>query len=315
MSMINRCANQGRRTTTGTPAAGEVTGVCSLSGIEKGAHMKSFYLKSAIAAVLLGAATMAFGVPPEGKGPPTGGELSNNLSVPTIMIGAHPFSAVCGSDVWSELLMPEGVPVWKDGYCIIDHDGGEICVPEGYYFLQRQHPWQAQCMSYTLAEGEVLAVNGAFGDNLSGDAKLKATKPIRVELVLEDASEDQATGYEVIKLELDKLDRVSEYGTQGTATLFTPGVFSMGARFDVFYVDEERFVINDLPVSAEINSKGRILYGYNLRVDDLGRYKITFRVPNIEFGTVTHADDIAGNETSIFIDVISGGGGGGKPNK
>ena len=84
----------------------------------------------------------------------------------------------------------------------------------GYYYVQRVNKWQAPCSSYPPAR--IVDVSGAWGDNLTGDAKLKVGSPIRVELVLWDARpRTTPVGYTVIKLEPSKLDRQSDYGHAG----------------------------------------------------------------------------------------------------
>ena len=318
MSMINRCAVNGRRTTTGTPAAGEATGVCSLSGIEKGAHMKSMYLKSAIAAVLLGAATMAIGAPPEGKGPPPGkggDEAGNNLSVPAILVGGALGNVIgCGSETFDGAVAPSGVP--ESGYEL-----------DGDYFVQGVHTWQAACKATEAAD-----VYGAWGDNLTGDAKLKVGSPIRVEIVLYEGDDTldlpvvaYQDGYEVVKLEPDKLDRESAYGTAAFSdgsdgwyavpTLMTPVVYDAGAHLTIFQSETDPLVDEDL--TPEINATGKIVYGYNLRVPNAGAWVIRYTMPNLNFvGCDMQGLSCSGTEASIEINVIGGGGGGGgKPNK
>ena len=57
-----------------------------------------------------------------------------------------------------------------------------------------------------------------WGDNLSGDAKLKVGSPIRVELGLfDDTGACRCRATPSIKLEPSKLDRESAYGTLATA--------------------------------------------------------------------------------------------------
>jgi hypothetical protein len=173
----------------------------------------------------------------------------------------------------------------------------------------------------------------AWGDNLSGDAKLKVGSPIRVELGLFDDTGVSLLGYTVVKLEPSKLDRESAYGT-----LAVPGAssgtweaapFAFGADKPVrIYDSAVTFSIQNVATGAyvvqpgsnptgEINSGGAITYGYNLRVAVAGEYDITFTIPNVDItGTNagTFATDPAGSDTvTLRINVIAGGGGGGKP--
>jgi hypothetical protein len=281
--------------------------------------MTSKNLKSAIWLTLAVSATaLAAGGPPPGKGGGGGGgggeeTLSNNLSVPTILVGGGSFTGVtCGqANAWSALVPPTGAPL----------DGYEV---DGYFYVQGVHKWQAQCSNYTTTG---LLVDGAWGDNLSGDAKLKVGSPIRVELVLSDATSDvpMYEGYTVVKLETSKLDRESAYGTlasgvvgnfSATPTAMIPGVYDGQARLKIEKVGGSTVVEEHL-VKPEINAGGRVVYGYNLRVTAAGQYLITFTMPSVTFDGCD-AGTCEGSTASLPITVIAGGGGGGgkgKPTK
>jgi hypothetical protein len=225
------------------------------------------------------------------------------------MVGGGSFTGVtCSGEDWSELVSPTGGPL----------TGYEL---EGDFFVQRVHVWQAPCRMAT-ADEEVL-VTGAWGDNLSGDAKLKVGSPIRVEIVLtEAASGDQLPGYTVVKLEPAMLDRESPYGTlatsdddgltwHATADLFVPLVYAAGATLTVQNLDTGVFVPNT-DASAEINATGKIVYGYNLRVTAAGTYEIKYHMPRITFLGCDEAGSVCMNgDASLVINVIGGGGGGG----
>jgi hypothetical protein len=68
--------------------------------------------------------------------------------------------------------------------------------------VQGLNKWQAQCYTATAA-----TVSAAWGDNLTGDAKLSVGSPIRVELGLFDAelSVPLLEGYTVVKLDPNAL--------------------------------------------------------------------------------------------------------------
>ena len=101
------------------------------------------------------------------------------------------------------------------------------------------HKWQTQCYSSDAVNLEVTA---GWGDNLSGDAKLKVGSPIRVELGLfrdlAEGSDPVASmdGYTVVKLDIAALDRESAYGTlatEGTGVFSaTPTTFTHVRVFD-----------------------------------------------------------------------------------
>jgi hypothetical protein len=240
------------------------------------------------------------------KGKPTM-EATNNLSVPTIMVGGGGFTGVaCGVETPSVLAAPSGVP--ETGYEV---------EPDAYYYVQGVHKWQAQCYSTTGTPGVV----AAWGDNLTGDAKLKAGSPIRVELGLFNSTGPAVDGYTVVKLEPSKLDRESRYGTlaagdlasgfQGNPTSFTTvRVFDAGVTFSIKNVDTGAYVVPlGTNASAEINATGAVVYGYNLRVTTAGRYEITFITPSVTIGD-TDAGTYTDNSVTLIITVTSGGGGG-----
>ena len=224
------------------------------------------------------AAKGAPGVPGGGSGGKPGGETAaQNLSVPTIMVGGSAGGLICGAsvDLPSALKPPTGDPV----------TGYEL---PGYFYVQKVHTWQAQCVN---AAANTISAYAAWGDNLGGDAKLRAGSPIRVELLLWDAaSTEQFQGYEVVKLDPSALDREAPYGVlaasdgaggySATPMLFTPVVHDSQASLTITGTD---FSVSENPITPEINATGKVVYGYNLRVPAAGDYVITFKMPNVDF--------------------------------
>jgi hypothetical protein len=210
------------------------------------------------------------------------------------------------------LVYPSGTPL----------SGYEVD-PTAYYFVQGVHKWKAECITSTFA-----TATGEWGDNLAGDAKLMVGKPIRVELGLFDDTGLLLQGFNVVKLELSKLDRESAYGTlatsdgtggwYATAQSLPVRVFDAGVTFSVKNVANGEYVVplGSNP-TAEINETGKVVYGYNLRVSAPGQYEITFVIPSVDITGVdagTYTTDPLGPDTvSLVITVIGGGGGGGKP--
>ncbi len=189
-------------------------------------------------------------------------------------------------------------------------------------------PWQAQAYTYTGTSTRTGTAQ--WGDNLSGDAKLKVGSPIRVELGLFDDTGEEMVGYLVDKLEPSKLDRESAYGTLAddllqpiettfsSATINLVRIYDSAATLAIKNVETRQYVLQPTPASAEINAKGAIVYGYNLRVGVAGEYEITYTIPNVDItgvdaGTLGVEPD--GSDTvTLVINVVAGGGsGGGKP--
>jgi len=200
-------------------------------------------------------------------------------------------------------------------------DGFEIN-PAEFYFVQGQNQWQAPCSNYSA--GSIVNVEGAWGDNLTGTSKLKVGSPIRVELVLSQFEPLMTPdGYTVVKLEPSKLDRESAYGTLAsgaapdwvaTPSPMTPLVYDAAASMVITKADGT-VVASENPAGAEINATGKVVYGYNLRVQAAGQYTITFTVPNVDFGGRCDAGTCPGDTATLPITVTAGGGGGGRPNK
>ena len=273
------------------------------------------------------------GGPPDGKGnkPPT--EVGNSLSVPAIMAGGgSQFAISCPNDAFSTLTAPSKPPVEYPEDCATGEEGGPVCVGPGFFYVQRDGAWQAPCT--TVDPG--LDVTGKWGDNLAGgSASLKAGSPIRVEFLLLDGSGTAVnqTGYFVIKLQPSELDRESDYGHLAEAdasvpTGFKPIVYTVGdltpdgGTFPAIVFDPSATLKierldNGVPVSpavyngtasGEINATGKIVYGYNLRVQVAGTYRITYTFPRVTFVDACNAGNCAGSEAVLEI-IVAGGGG------
>ena len=238
-----------------------------------------------------------------GGGGSSGGEetTANNLSVPTVFVpNPGSFTVTCGDGVPSDLVHATGDPT--TGYPLDT---------TAYYYVQGTNTWQAQCE--TAAAGTVSAT-AAWGDNLTGSAKISASKPIRVEVALSDTAATTMGGFTVQKLEPGALDRNSAYGTLATKsgdgyvdnplTPFTStAVYDAGATLTIYNKSTPGFPIVDGPASAEINATGNIVYGYNLTVPADGYYVLEFDSPNV---TLTGADAgtvIDGHLASLTITV------------
>ncbi|MGZ8238974.1 MAG: hypothetical protein ACXWTY_14005 [Methylobacter sp.] len=155
-------------------------------------------------AMFSGGAIAARKVCDDGSYPPcnTEGETAtNNLSKPTIVFTGGGLTNVnCPIGAWSPLVPPTTPPDVMTGFSINS---------AAYWFVQDVHNWQAPCMTWAAADG-LVPVTGAWGDNLTGDAKLKVGSPIRVELVLSQDTTDVQQGYLVEKLQTELLDRESK---------------------------------------------------------------------------------------------------------
>ncbi len=273
---------------------------------------------AALAAAMLGSTAVAKGPgggPGGGNGggggPPTGGEAGKNLSVPALFVpgltGAPALWSPCGLEVapsgdTTHFAPPASTP-------------DETFGPEGDYYVQGEDKWQAECD--TAVPG--VDVTADWGDNLTS-APLKAGTPIRTEmgLLVNDAATLGMAGYTVWKL-TDELDRLATYGTRGELDRSEayPEVRAWDAGAHLKIERTDGFIVYDGAFTAEINSTGRVVYGYNWQKPVAGTYTITFTAPNVDItgilapdnGTVVDAHTVAIN----VVVAAKGGGGGVKP--
>ena len=227
-------------------------------------------------------------------GPPGGvseeeTEVGKNLSTPAIFVpNTGSFAVTCDGSAEAPVRTGTAPP--------------ELTALYPDYYLQGYDTWQGACV--TSEPGTVLAT-AAWGDNLIS-APLKVRTPIRVEIGLLATGVGPMDGYEVVKLDPTMLDREAPYGTLGVLQpLSEVRVWDADATFQI----NGPVTLPEQPMTAEINSTGRVVFGYNWRTTVAGTYVITFHAPNVDIGTLDNHD------VSITIDVgkSSGGGGGGGP--
>lgn len=290
-----------------------------------------------VTALVVGTGPYAYGAKGGIPGPPSGGEEgAKNLSVPALFVpDTGTFAVTCGVPIDP----PTGDPL--TGYPID---------PTAYYYVQGVHQWQAECLEYDPAVEGALHVTAAWGDNLAGgSASLKAGSPIRVEMALSAVLPEGETmqGYLVEKLNNDALDRVAPYGTlaEGSPLAAVPETFP--GTFQVWDAEEGTFVdktigvrvwdgtayltivrddgmeVYDGPMSAEINSTGSIVFGYNwgsgtgrANKTVAGDYTITFTVDNVLIDSVNGLDNgaalVDAHTVTFDVTVASSAGGGPK---
>lgn len=244
----------------------------------------------------------AKGGPPHPPGEEPGEEVRNNLSVPAIFVGTSPFVVNCTPG--DDSLDPTGAMGVLIGE-IIDH-------PD--YWVQGVAQWQSDCANANAGE---VAAAASWGDNLTS-APLKQGTPIRTEIgFLADPSVYPMPGYTVVKLDPTLLDRESHYGTLGIEESPYPEVrvWVAGTTLDITSTDGQVVVADEILYIAEINSTGRVVYGFNWQNPVAGEYTITVHAPGIELtstdaGTLVDSDD-DGIFDTVTLDVNVGNKGGG----
>lgn len=249
----------------------------------------------------------------KGKPPPQE-ETGNNVSFATWFVpnmdGAPVTRLACSTAVGvaSPAVAPSGVNCTLTGY-------------ESWWCQKTAATWQAQCGIKPAG----LSVTATWGANLLGDAALKAGRPIRVEMVLTESGGSTGTGYVVQNLTPDLEDRFSTYATDGTtqSTAFT--VWDSGATLKIercsnLACDQVTGnVLDETVMSAEINSMGNVVYGYNwgtagrTNAPSVGIYKLTFTANNTFISSAPGAQECdPGNCTFVIINVQPSSGGGGR---
>jgi hypothetical protein len=125
-----------------------------------------------------------------------------------------------------------------------------------------------------------------------------------------------------VKLEPNMLDREAPYGTLAegnpndgfTSIPLTPypetRAWAAGATLRIYPKDLPTSPVYDGTASAEVNATGRVVYGYNLRVQAAGSYVIEYAFPNVTI-TGVDAGTFDGGTATLEITVGGGGGGGG----
>ncbi|MFN2320290.1 MAG: hypothetical protein ABR500_11510 [Dermatophilaceae bacterium] len=190
-------------------------------------------------------------------------------------------------------------------------DGVLPTVVAGEYYVQGEDDWQASCTTELV---DTVDVTADWGDNLTG-APLKAGTPIRVEmgLLATNPTGYEFTGFSVVKL-TDQLDREATYGTLGVAEPSYGEVraWDADAHLKIAKTDNTLTVI-DAAATAEINSTGRVVYGWNWQLPEAGEYLITFTAPNVTFVGSDVGSVVDGDTVTLLVNVAAtaGGGGGG----
>jgi hypothetical protein len=277
---------------------------------------------SLVGALVLTHAAFAQG---QGGGKPPTEEAGNNLSIPAIFVpdatGGPVLRVPCGT---------YAVPGW-DGV-------PSSTLYTGYWLQKTDATWSADCT--TALSANVIA---DWGDNLTSRPNLPSGKPVRVEVILLDTAAIGMRGFVITNLTPDLEDRLSTYGTRGFPDdAFTTGdagapvtrVFDTGATLTIERLENGIPVaeIFDGPMTAEINSTGSVVYGFNWgtkgrkNTPAAGIYRLTFRTVATTITGITDTAAIVvptwdAGSTSLTIELTSGkkpgkgggGGGGGGP--
>lgn len=260
--------------------------------------MKQKKWPSIAAAAAISAVLFASGATAQ-QGPPPGvseeEEAGNNLSVPAIFVPS----------------VGVGTPTCTAADDTVLPDPLQVSTLFPGYWVQGEATWQADC---DVAAADTVSATADWGDNLTG-APLKAGTPIRTEIgLLADASLYPMTGFEVEKLTPELLDRYATYGTDD-ATGITPysEVRVWDSQATLSIVRSDSLVVYSGTFTAELNSTGRVVYGYNWQNPAAGDYTISVTMPQVmltgsDSGGTVSSD---GHTVTLLVKVAASAGGGG----
>lgn len=233
---------------------------------------------------------------------------ANNLSVPAIFVPSVGLAGpVCTDGVDAKPVTGE-LGILVEG--VLEH-------PD--YYVQGDDVWQAECAT---AADDTISVRAEWGDNLTS-APLKQGTPVRVEIGLLDTTATAMPGYVVEKLDPALDDRYSHYGTLASEPqpLTEVRVWNAGTALSIVR-NSDGLRVYDGEFTAEINSTGRVVYGYNWQKPLEGVYTLAVRTPTVllvdkDAGTLIDSDGDGDLDTVILSVEVGakgskGGGGGGK---
>jgi hypothetical protein len=144
-------------------------------------------------------------------------------------------------------------------------------------------------------------VTAQWGSNLTDAPSIHADQPVRIEVGLLDMAANDAPyqGYAITNLTPTLDDRYATHGTDGTSLMIginggtQTRVWGPGTTLSITDTSTNTSVYSG-PISAEINSTGAVVYGFNWgggntgTTDPAGTYQITFTIdPSVTIDAVT----------------------------
>jgi len=212
-----------------------------------------------------------------------GGEegVGNNLSWPVIFADGYgmtglPVMTDAGlRPTAAEGIAVTGLPFFAAGN-VADYAQGGV----DYYMQKGDNTWQAEWLD---GSGEMQSAQVSWGDNLTHHT-FSTHGMIRVETSLSAVDAPEMTGYAMTHLYGQGPTEMQ--GTDGSTAAYTPMLYTVTARLRIEKLDNETmepvYLAFDGTVAdglqsegpgsygAEVNVGGKVVYGYNLRVKDLG---------------------------------------------
>ncbi|HUX35091.1 MAG TPA: Ig-like domain-containing protein [Gemmatimonadaceae bacterium] len=245
-----------------------------------------------------------------GRPPTTEEGLGNNLSVPVVFSegigltglpvtvdGAPNYPNTGLRPAATENLVVGGLPYFYAG------NVSDCTWPDGTsaYCQDGLNAWQAEWLDGSLAG--LQHASATWGDNIISQS-LKTSAPIRIEVSLNDLTSGTLAGFNMQTVSGSHSTEVQ--GTNGTTSAMTPMIFTVVPHLVVSKLDTSGGVTVGDPVVdkrvidgigaeegpgyfvAEVNGGGKVLYGYNLRVSEVGWYRVAFLLDgSVSNGTIS----------------------------
>lgn len=222
--------------------------------------------------------------------------VGNNLSYPVIFAeGIGVTGLVVATDPGVRPTAAEGIVV--DALPFF-YAGNVKDYQDTYYLQQTANTWRAEWVDGS--QGGIQQAEVAWGDNLTG-VEFNTHQNIRIEVVLNAINGPQLSGFNMTALYGE--GETEMQGTDGTTGLFMPTIYSVMPRIIIEKLDDttrepvlkvfEGTVYGGFgsegpgAFNAEVNVGGKMVYGYNLRIQNLtfpadlhkyGWWRVTFQL-------------------------------------
>ena len=239
-------------------------------------------------------------------------ELGNNMSWPTVFADGVGLTGASASEDPGVRPTPEsGITVdtlpffWEDN----------LPTYGDYYEQQTFNTWRAE---YIDGAGEQpYDAEAYWGDNVTHQT-WSLSQPVRVEVALSATGVGTLTGFNMTYLYGQGPAEVQ--GTDGTTAEFTPLIYTVGPTIIVEKIDGQGGAVTETVVNtaigSEVNVGGRIIYGHQLRFDELGAgagwYRLRFILAdgaNVRLQSVANTEGtylpviVDESETAVEIEV------------
>jgi len=242
-------------------------------------------------------------------------ELGNNMSWPTVFADGI---GLTGSTVLED---PGVRPAPETGIVVdtLPFFWEENLPTYGEYYEQQTfNTWRAEYVDGSEQQ-QPYDAEAYWGDNITVQT-WSLSQPVRVEVALSATGVDSLLGFDMTYLYGQGPGEMQ--GTDGTTSLYRPLIYTVGPTFIVEKLDGEGGSVTETVVNttigSEVNVGGRIIYGHQLRFDELGAgagwYRLRFILAdgaNVVLQSVGNTGDeltyqpvlVDGTETAIEIEV------------